>query len=797
MNAPSPCPDERTFRDYVAGRLDEDRSRAVRDHLNACPDCRGALDRLVAEAMNSPVVEGTLSDETRTAGRPAEGDERSIDDEYTLDLSFLDLPTQDGSLGRIGEHEVLAGLGEGGMGVVFKAFDKTLHRMVAIKVLAPRLASSQGARRRFIREARAAAAINHPNVITIHSVSVQQEMPYLVMEYIAGTTLHHRIREGPPLEVEEALRIAVQVASGLAAAHEQGVIHRDIKPANIMLEDGVERVKITDFGLALAAIDSPTITSAGQMVGTPSYMSPEQVRAAGAIDSRSDLFSLGCVLYAMFVGHSPFRGQQTLEVIRLVSEFHPPPLHEVCPRVPRALSEVVRRLLEKNPKDRFQTASELAVVLKQQLAAAHAARSEGGDRRPGAWPGRPPLARTTRLVTAAAMLALVAAAVAWWRWKAPTAGVAPRPLVAATPSPSAPPKPPAPPKPAGARPGILTVGRETTTDFRTIGEAIAAAGPGATIRIVDGEAYPEELWVGDAARHRDLTIESPRRATLEPPPGSPSGIRVEDTPGVTIRGLAVRAGPKQHGVQVSGQVDGLRLEDLSVALPHGSHRAAVHLRGGPQGLPGRPIVLRGLAVDCGTLGVAIFGTNGRPASWVVLEDSRVNGRGVLLLLDTAVTDVTITRNLFFGGRTGISLNLKQPGQSARVAIRRNTFYDLQNWITFADTSLEQGEIEVGRNLILKATGVLAGGQDLAQAAGAWFRGNVWESCPGIDEGRAGLLAELRPAVPVASTDPGDRDFLVPAAAAGAASGGVEGDLSGVGAGPVAVPGATGGGGVSP
>ncbi len=275
------------------------------------------------------------------------------------------------------------------MGVVFKAFDKALHRMVAIKVLAPRLASSQGARRRFIREARAAAAINHPNVITIHSVSVQQEMPYLVMEYIAGTTLHHRIRQGPPLETEEVLRIAVQVASGLAAAHEQGVIHRDIKPANIMLENGVERVKIADFGLALAAIDSSAITSTGQMVGTPAYMSPEQVTSAGDIDSRSDLFSLGCVIYAMFAGHSPFKGKHTLEVIRLVSDAQPPPLHEACPRVPRALSEVVHRLLEKDPEGRFQTASEAR--RRAQAAARDGQRGAVGGGRPS--PRRGPAAR--------------------------------------------------------------------------------------------------------------------------------------------------------------------------------------------------------------------------------------------------------------------------------------------------------------------------------------------------------------------------------------------------------------------
>src|SRR5262249_15557478 len=160
-------------------------------------------------------------------------------------------------------------LGQGGMGIVFKAFDESLRRFVAIKVLAPALASNQKARRRFVREARAAAAINHPNVVTIHSVNIAQDQPYLVMEFISGSSLRQRIKNTPRLGLAEILRIGVQVATGLSAAHEQGVIHRDIKPANIMLEDGVERVKITDFGLALAALDGSDISTPGQLIGTP------------------------------------------------------------------------------------------------------------------------------------------------------------------------------------------------------------------------------------------------------------------------------------------------------------------------------------------------------------------------------------------------------------------------------------------------------------------------------------------------------------------------------------------------
>ena len=162
------------------------------------------------------------------------------------------------SLGWIDDYEVQSELGRGGMGLVFKGFDRKLHRVVAIKVMAPRLASSERARRRFLREARAAAGINHPNVVTIHAVGEYRGIPYLVMEYVAGRTLRQRMHGTRPLDPVDLIRISAQVADGLAQAHAQGVIHRDIKPANILLEDTVERVKIADFGLALWRSTSPS-----------------------------------------------------------------------------------------------------------------------------------------------------------------------------------------------------------------------------------------------------------------------------------------------------------------------------------------------------------------------------------------------------------------------------------------------------------------------------------------------------------------------------------------------------------
>jgi hypothetical protein len=257
-------------------------------------------------------------------------------------------------------------IGQGGMGVVLKAFEPALHRLVAIKVLSPALAGSATARLRFTREAKAAAAVSHDHVVVVHGVHETEGLPYLVMKYVAGESLQERLDRAGPLELTEIVRIGLQTACGLAAAHKQGLIHRDIKPANLLLENGLARVTITDFGLA-RTVDDVGLTQNGVVAGTPEYMAPEQARGE-AIDHRADLFSLGSVLYAMSTGMPPFRGSTTVAVLRHVCEQTPPPVRSLNPDVPEWLDGLIARLMAKDPADRFQSAAEVAELLEAYLA---------------------------------------------------------------------------------------------------------------------------------------------------------------------------------------------------------------------------------------------------------------------------------------------------------------------------------------------------------------------------------------------------------------------------------------------
>jgi uncharacterized protein (TIGR03067 family) len=356
MDSTGVCPSAERLKALLDQELPESEQAALNTHLEECPRCQQTLEGLVAGKESwadlARHLQGGAGAETTRTAVPGGAGEAS--------------PASAPAPERLGDYEVREVVGRGGMGVVYKAFDPKLHRIVALKVMARELATSAAARQRFDREVKAAAGVAHEHVVTIHGVDRFDGLPAIVMQYVAGVSLQERIERSGPLQLKEILRIGMQTVRGLAAAHAQGMVHRDVKPANILLENGIERVRITDFGLA-RAVDDASLTQSGVIAGTPMYMAPEQA-AGQPIDHRADLFSLGSVLYAMCTGRPPFRASGTMAVLKRVCEETPRPIREINPDIPDWLCAIVEKLHAKKPEDRFQSAKEVADLLEAHLA---------------------------------------------------------------------------------------------------------------------------------------------------------------------------------------------------------------------------------------------------------------------------------------------------------------------------------------------------------------------------------------------------------------------------------------------
>jgi len=379
--------DARNAARLLEGQLSEEDTIRFETHLAECSTCQDNLVELaggkrvleVASNLLSSSVEipqwTSLASQTSGLDLGAFGGRSDFleptvflhQDKYdSVDLSIL-APSDDPSfMGRIGNYEVQGIIGRGGMGIVFRALDRALSRNVAIKVLDPSMASIGAARQRFAMEARAMAAISHEHVVPVYTVDTHRGLPYFAMEYIPGGTLESRIRQDGPLDLLSILQISRQIALALGAAHDCGLVHRDIKPANVLLDRGVERVRVADFGLARVSSDA-SYTRSGFIAGTPQFMSPEQVRGEVCTEL-SDLFSLGSVMYAMCTSHSPFRCESMYGAMQRVVHDTPRSICEQAPSLPEWLERFIGTLLSKLPADRFDSATKVASLLELEIA---------------------------------------------------------------------------------------------------------------------------------------------------------------------------------------------------------------------------------------------------------------------------------------------------------------------------------------------------------------------------------------------------------------------------------------------
>lgn len=447
------CPSANVLAELIQGQLVEPQLSELTGHLEECPACQARVSKVppsnalieslrgnapvedqIARAAPRPLIEKikliprrhSSSAHGALADTPAALHDTLFASKQQR-FDFLSPPQQADELGRLGRYRILKVLGQGGMGVVFLADDPQLQRFVALKAMLPNVAAAPLAKERFLREARATARLKSDHIVTIYEVAEEGGVPYLAMELLEGESLADVLKTGQPLEARQIISIARDVARGLAAAHEAGLIHRDIKPGNLWLEHSdrksesksslltpdpypltsASRVKILDFGLARPGTDDDQITQSGTSVGTPAYMSPEQARGDKGVDARADLFSLGCVLYSLCVGEIPFQAATTMGTLLAITLHEPVAPAARNKSIPPALSALVMQLLAKDPAQRPNSARE--VIERLQEIERSPAASPPRKRRPQG----PLIAGLTTL--ALAIVAAVAAAIYFWQ----------------------------------------------------------------------------------------------------------------------------------------------------------------------------------------------------------------------------------------------------------------------------------------------------------------------------------------------------------------------------------------------
>ncbi len=605
-------------------------------------------------------------------------------------------------------------LSQGGMGIVYSATDRRTGEVVAIKLIAPHLSNDATFRKRFIREVEAVCSIQGPYIIPVRGVYESGDSMYLVMQYLSGGNLESWIRHHPDRTIEWAVSIARQVAQGLQTAHQSGVIHRDIKPSNIFLNETGTHAWIGDFGLAWLRDTVEHLTNTGHPIGTPTYMSPEQVRGE-RVDHRSDLFSLGCLIYAMISGRSPFHSENVVTAAWKVTGDAPPRLIDVAKQTPPGLSAIVERLLDKNREARFQSAADVdralsccqessnALTLLDHVAVAIA---------------EPTAVRRRYLAAILLIPATVVALAIQFGNRRPNVDPATDSDSRASIAPFVPTEsavdsiPPIAESPTILVPQIgqpgthqWTVASNGRADFQSIVEALKQAGPGDEILVTDDGEYDGSVVIDEPVRLRQIRLYSPKHATLKNtrPGGRIATVSIEGTRDVRIEGFHIRGGDEHHAVQLKGDLAGTELFDLVISQPAGGTWANVMICRECRGTYDKPVVLRlcqifteKYGVFCGRDDVesAIEAQN------IFFDGNQFQGHGTHLALMHAVINVRIEHNVFFDGKA-VEINLQGSSASDAISICNNTFFRVTGWIGFGpDRNDYKGR--VSNNLIVSA-----------------------------------------------------------------------------------------------
>jgi serine/threonine protein kinase/nitrous oxidase accessory protein NosD len=601
-----------------------------------------------------------------------------------------------------GRYRIKEKLGEGGMGTVYKAQDTKLDRLVAIKVLPPHMVNDPGAVARFQREARALAKVSHSAIVQAHDTGEDRGRQFLVMEFVEGTNLSEVVKERGSIPPTLAAEYIHQAARGLQHAHDKGLVHRDLKPSNLLLT--LERqIKILDLGLARFLQDQlgeAGLTLEGFGLGTPDYMAPEQFSDARRADARADIYSLGCTLYQLLSGQVPFPGSSLTEKARAHERTEPPPIAERCPEAPAGLVFVVQRMMAKRPADRFQTAGEVAEALTPYLAAS--SRSLPQIQATTSWHGsqltlkapqrRLQVARWAGGIAGAAVLVALSLYAGSWL-----------PRLAGTNTKSGP-GAPASPK-VVTIPNGLTVAKDGTVQFTTINNALKAARPKMTIRVLDDATYSESFRADDPAKHEGVALETPKHAVIELPVANDS-LAIRDVPGFRLKGFRIRQGQRMANDQdgrllvVSGHAPGVVLQGLDIetkGLDDAIHLAVRNLAGE------EPLVARGNTIRARRDGIDVLG-----ATEVCLQSNSIVGGLQGIRLEGLVADVQLSGNLIRGcSQAAVHFNNLDP-RSKRILLQNNTLYNNAVLIRIWDDDPFEdygpgGQVTLRNNLLFEST----------------------------------------------------------------------------------------------